>query len=222
MGRAKLKRFGELTERHNVIEDYKPIYSNLKGLWNKDYFVNDQPIVLELACGKGHYTTGLASVYPEKNFVGIDVKGDRLWVGSTTSIENDLTNTAFLRAQIEHLDQFFASEEVSEIWITFPDPRPKDRDIKRRLTSPRFLELYKSVISTEGIVNLKTDSTMLFEYTLEVLNERNDIEILDQTFDLYSTPLMEYHHGIKTEFEKKFLAKGEKIKYLRFKFKYES
>ena len=218
MGRSKLKRFNDNLERTNILEDNKPLYFNLKGNWNKDYFPKPQPITLELACGKAHYTTGLAAVYPERNFIGVDVKGDRLWVGSTIALEQNLTNTAFLRAQIEHLDRFFDGNEVSEIWITFPDPRPKKRDIKKRLTSPRFLELYKSILSPEGIVNFKTDNTMLFEYTLELFAERTDIELLDKTFDLHNSPLNELHHGIETDFERKFLEKGENIKYLRFKF----
>ena len=219
MGRSKLKRFNENLDRPNILEDNKPIYNRLKGNWNKEYFAKNQPITLELACGKAHYTTGLAQVYPERNYIGIDVKGDRLWVGSTISIEQNLTNTAFLRAQIEHLDQFFDQGEVDEIWITFPDPRPRKRDIKRRLTSPRFLDLYKSVMKPDGLVNFKTDNTQLFEYTLETLNERKDIEVIDHTFNLYSSSLKELHHGIQTDFERKFLEKGEDIKYLRFKFK---
>lgn len=219
MSRTKLKRFNELTDRYNVLEDNKPLYQNLKGNWNKEYFPKDQPITLELACGKAHYTTGLAAVFPDRNFIGIDVKGDRLWVGSTIALENNLTNTAFLRAQIEHLDQFFDQNEVSEIWITFPDPRPRKRDIKRRLTSPRFLELYKQVMKPEGIVNFKTDNTQLFEYTLELFEERKDIELIGHTFDLYKSPLNRLHYGICTDFERKFQEKGEDIKYLRFKFK---
>ncbi|WP_420386864.1 tRNA (guanosine(46)-N7)-methyltransferase TrmB [Roseivirga sp.] len=219
MSRTKLKRFSENLDRFNVLEDNKPIYKNLKGNWNKDYFPKNQSITLELACGKAHYTTGLASVFPERNFVGVDVKGDRLWVGSTIAIEENLTNTAFLRAQIEHLDQFFDENEVSEIWITFPDPRPRKRDIKRRLTSPRFIDLYKSVMEPGGIVNFKTDNTMLFEYTLEVIGERADLELIDHTFDLYNSDLKLEHHGIQTDFERKFLEKGEQIKYLKFKFK---
>ncbi|NVK86049.1 MAG: tRNA (guanosine(46)-N7)-methyltransferase TrmB [Cytophagia bacterium] len=219
MSRTKLKRFTEISERHNVLEDNKPLYQQLKGNWNKDYFPKDQPITLELACGKAHYTTGLAAEFPDRNFIGIDVKGDRLWVGSTIALENNLTNTAFLRAQIEHLDQFFDQNEVSEIWITFPDPRPRKRDMKRRLTSPRFLELYKQVMKPGGIVNFKTDNTQLFEYTLELFEDRKDIELIDHTFDLYNSPLNELHYGICTDFERKFKEKGEDIKYLRFKFK---
>lgn len=219
MSRTKLKRFTEISERHNVLEDNKPLYQQLKGNWNKDYFPKDQPITLELACGKAHYTTGLAAEFPDRNFIGIDVKGDRLWVGSTIALENNLTNTAFLRAQIEHLDQFFDQNEVSEIWITFPDPRPRKRDMKRRLTSPRFLELYRQVMKPGGIVNFKTDNTQLFEYTLELFEDRKDIELIDHTFDLYNSPLNELHYGICTDFERKFKEKGENIKYLRFKFK---
>lgn len=219
MGRSKLKRFNDNLDRSNILEDNKSLYFELKGNWNTRYFPKAQPITLELACGKAHYTTGLASVFPDRNFIGVDVKGDRLWVGSTIALEQNLSNTAFLRAQIEHLDKFFGAEEVSEIWITFPDPRPKKRDIKRRLTSPRFLELYKSILTPDGIVNFKTDNTMLFEYTLELFAERKDIELLDHTFDLHDSPLNELHYGIETDFERKFIEKGENIKYLKFKFK---
>ncbi len=221
MARAKLKRFNENNERDNVIEDNMPIFDQLKDNWNKIYFPNSQPITLELACGKAHYTTGLAAVYPNRNFVGVDVKGDRLWVGSTIALENNLENTAFLRAQIEHLDRFFGTEEVDSIWITFPDPRPKKRDIKRRLTSPRFLELYKSILTKNGLIHFKTDNTQLFDYTLELFETRDDVQVIDYTFDLYQSDLVDHHHGIKTNFEMKFLDKGEKIKYLTFQFIHE-
>ncbi|WP_286746334.1 tRNA (guanosine(46)-N7)-methyltransferase TrmB [Roseivirga sp. UBA1976] len=221
MGRSKLKRFAQNVERHNVLEDSKALYKELKGNWNVLYFSKDQPITVELACGKAHYTTGLAAHFPNRNFVGVDVKGDRLWVGSTIAIEQNLNNTAFLRAQIEHLDQFFAPQEVNELWITFPDPRPKKRDIKRRLTSPRFLELYKLILHKNGLVNFKTDNTQLFDYTVELLQERKDTEIVAQTHDLYSSPLLADHYGIQTDFERKFLEKGETIKFLKFRFKNE-
>ena len=134
MARAKLKRFEKLADRTNVLEDNKPIYSRLKGNWHKLYFENENPITVEMGCGKGEYTVGLAKIRPDENFIGVDVKGDRLWAGSTPSIEEGITNTAFLRAQIQTIEGFFAKDEVDNIWITFPDPRPRDRDIKRRLT----------------------------------------------------------------------------------------
>ena len=219
MGRAKLKRFKEIEHRFNVLQEGHALYENIKGQWREKFFKNKQPIVLELACGKGHYTTGLAMRNPNKNFIGIDIKGDRLCIGSTCSIENELTNTAFLRAQIQQLTHFFATDEVDEIWITFPDPRPKDRDIKRRLTSPRYLNMYQDILKSHGEVRLKTDNEMLFNYTLALLNERQDTKVLRSTNDLYQSSLLNEHHTIQTEFEMKFLKKNIPIKYLVFKFK---
>ncbi len=219
MGRAKLKRFNENSSRHNILQDDKPIYKHLKGNWNKDFFKVDQPITVEMGCGKGEYTVGLSKLNPNENFIGVDVKGDRLWVGSTMCIEEGIENAAFLRAQIQLIEDFFSEDEVSNIWITFPDPRPKDRDIKRRLTSPRYLEMYKRLLKREGWVYFKTDNQKLFEYTIEVLNERSDIQNLDYTFDLYTSEFVDDHHGIQTTFEKKYLAQGIKIKYLKFQFR---
>ncbi|WP_268125252.1 tRNA (guanosine(46)-N7)-methyltransferase TrmB [Roseivirga pacifica] len=218
MGRSKLKRFAENLERENILQDDKPNFDKLKGNWNKEHFKNDLPLIVELGCGKGEYSVGLAERFPQNNFIGVDVKGDRLWVGSTEAIEKGMDTVAFLRAQIQQIDTFFDENEVSEFWITFPDPRPKKRDIKRRLTSPRFLEMYKKLLKPEGIVNFKTDNTALFEYTLETLQERKDIKDLKFTFDLYNSDLQEYTFGIKTTFEKKYLEKGVEIKYMQFKF----
>ncbi|WP_422004696.1 tRNA (guanosine(46)-N7)-methyltransferase TrmB [Roseivirga pacifica] len=218
MGRSKLKRFAENLERENILQDDKPNFDKLKGNWNKEHFKNDLPLIVELGCGKGEYSVGLAERFPQNNFIGVDVKGDRLWVGSTEAIEKGIDTVAFLRAQIQQIDTFFYENEVSEFWITFPDPRPKKRDVKRRLTSPRFLEMYKKLLKPEGIVNFKTDNTALFEYTLETLQERKDIKDLKFTFDLYNSDLQEYTFGIKTTFEKKYLEKGVEIKYMQFKF----
>lgn len=219
MGRAKLKRFEENLSRENIIQEKKEIYSQVKGCWNSEVFVKEQPITLELGCGKGEYTIGLARIFAQHNHIGVDVKGDRLWAGSTQAIEENLNNVRFLRTQIQQIDQFFEAEEVDEIWVTFPDPRPKDRDIKRRLTSPRYLAMYKQIIRKDGVVNFKTDNHALFEYTLEVLNERDDIKELKSTFDLYESDLQPYTKGIKTNFEEKYLALNTPIKYLQFKFK---
>ncbi len=219
MPRGKLKKFKEIAERENVLEDDKPIYKHLAGKWNEDYFKNDNPITVEMGCGKGEYSVGLAKISPDENFVGVDVKGDRLWTGSTMSLEEGLENTGFLRTQIQIIDQFFKPNEVSNIWITFPDPRPRDSDIKRRLTSPRYLKMYKSILKPDGWVFLKTDSDKLFDYTLELLNEQVDIRDLAYTFDLYDSEYEDEHHGIQTTFEQKYLARGIKIKYLKFRFK---
>ena len=218
MSRQKLKRFEDILTAPNVLEENKPIYTKLKGNWHRDYFKNEAPITVEMGCGKGEYTIGQARIFPDRNFVGVDVKGDRLWVGSRQALDEDLNNVAFLRALIQNIEDFFAPNEVANIWVTFPDPRPRDRDIKRRLTSPRFLEAYKRMIRPGGMVYFKTDNTPLFEYTLEVLKERTDIEGLEYTFDLYQSEFMDEHHGIKTNFEQKFHDLGEDIKYLKFSF----
>ncbi|GAB5525598.1 MAG: tRNA (guanosine(46)-N7)-methyltransferase TrmB [Roseivirga sp.] len=218
MGRQKTRRFEETFKARNVIEETKPHYHQMKGKWNKDFFGNDQPITLEIGCGKGEYSVGLAKIYPERNFIGVDIKGDRLWAGSRRATEGNLSNVCFLRAQVQHIEDFFEPNEVSCIWITFPDPRPRDRDIKRRLTNPRFLEYYKTLLKPGGMVYFKTDNTPLFEYTLEVLRERSDILDLEHTFNLYESEYMDEHHGIKTKFEQKFHDLGEDIKYLKFRF----
>lgn len=219
MPRAKLKRFLENKDLPNVLQDGDEIFNKLKGNWNKEHFKNDLPITVEMGCGKGEYTIGLARVFKERNFVGVDIKGDRLWTGSRQAIEEKLNHVAFLRTLIHNIDGFFEQNEVDTIWITFPDPRPKDRDIKRRLTSPRFLEMYKTILRPDGQVFFKTDNTGLFEYTLEVLSERNDIRDLEYTFDLYASDYLKDHYDIRTNFEQKYLDLGEPIKYLKFRFK---
>jgi len=217
--RKKRSKFADNEHRQNIIQPGKPLFESIKGQWRGAYFQNENPIVLELACGRGEYTVGLAPIYPEKNFIGVDVKGDRIWKGSSIAEQNGYTNVAFLRTHILELDSFFDQAEVNEVWIVFPDPRPRDKDEKRRLTHPRFLDMYKRIIVTGGAIHLKTDNTGLFQYTLEVLNSRNDVELLEHTFDLYHSPLLERHHGIRTRYEGIFSAEGHDIKYLTFRFK---
>ncbi|MBT0810252.1 tRNA (guanosine(46)-N7)-methyltransferase TrmB [Litoribacter ruber] len=219
MGRNKLLRFKENEENFNVVQEGKPSFETIKGNWKEVQFKNNNPIVVELACGRGEFTVGLARENSEQNFIGVDIKGSRIWKGSKTAIAEDLQNVAFLRTQIEQLEKFFAPKEIHELWITFPDPRPRDGDEKKRLTSPRFLEMYKPMLDEGGIVHLKTDNTGLFEYTLELLNLREDITNLEHTFDFYQSSFQHEHFGIKTRYEKIFSDKGEKIKYLRFSFK---
>ncbi len=219
MGRNKLQRFKENEENRNVIQAGKPIFESIKGNWNQVQFENDHPLVVELACGRGEFTVGLAREYPEQNFIGVDIKGSRIWKGSTIAIQEGLANVAFLRTQIQQLNDFFAAEEISELWITFPDPFPRDGDEKRRLTSPRFLEMYKPLLKQTGLVHFKTDNTGLFDYTLELVQAREDIEVLVFTHDFYQSEYKNDHHGIKTRYEKIFSDKGEKIKYLKFRFK---
>lgn len=216
--KGKLERFKVVAERDNVLQAGKELYFLIKGKWNELYFKNQNPITVELGCGRGEYTISLARLFPNRNFVGIDVKGDRLWKGSTWAVEQNLTNVGFLRADILGLPTFFSPGEIDEIWITFPDPRPRKRDIKRRLTSGRYFDIYKSLIKQNGLVRFKTDSTLLFDFTLEVLQQRSDIENLKFTHDLYTHDLRAECYDIKTRYEEMFTAKGERIKYLRFNF----
>jgi tRNA (guanine-N7-)-methyltransferase len=218
MARRKLEKFRQITERTNVIEPGRTGDEALKGKWQEEVFGNDHPIVVELGCGRGEYTVGLASVYTNKNFIGIDVKGDRIWMGSGIALENGMKNVAFVRMQIQWLENIFAPGEINEIWITFPDPRPRDRHEKHRLTHPRFMESYRRLLAPEGIVHLKTDSDSLFDYTLEVL-ESLPIRDLRFTRDLYQSDMNDLHHGIKTRYEAMFYEKGFSIKYLQFKFR---
>ena len=215
----KLERFRIVAERDNVLQAGKELYFQVKGNWNELYFKNKNPITIELACGRGEYSINLASVFPDRNFVGVDVKGDRLWKGSTWAVERNLSNVSFLRADILTLSTFFSPNEIDEIWITFPDPRPRKRDIKRRLTGPRYMDIYKSLIRKNGWIRFKTDNTDLFDYTLEELSLRNDILNLEFTKDLYNSSLRAECYDIKTRYEEMFTAEGETIKYLRFQFK---
>ena len=216
--RGKLRRFAFNEEADNVIQPGKALFDKIKGMWCSKFFKNDHPLVVELACGRGEYTIGLASQFPEQNFVGVDIKGDRLWKGSKTAYEQNLQNVGFLRTYIHALDKFFAPNEIDELWLTFPDPRPKDSDERRRLTNNRFLDLYKPLLKQEGWLKFKTDSTSLFDYTLEVLAQRSDIEALVFTHKLDESTLLADHFGIVTHYEKLFSEQGESIKYLKFKF----
>jgi tRNA (guanine-N7-)-methyltransferase len=216
--KRKLERFRIIEERENVIERTKDIYDDIKGKWRSHYFKNDNPISIELACGRGEYTVGLAARFPERNFIGIDIKGERIWKGSTLALEQNLTNVAFLRTPILLIENFFSPGEINEVWTTFPDPRPRKRDIKRRLTSPRYLDIYKKLLKPGSYFRLKTDNTGLYQYTLEEAMARTDIEDLKFTDNLYDSEFRPECFDIKTKYEEHFAAKGEKIKYLRFKF----
>lgn len=216
--KRKQERFKIIEQNPNVIEPSKPSYQTIRGLWQSEYFGNDHPLTLELACGRGEYTIGLAKLFPERNFIGVDIKGERIWKGSTTALQEKLSNAAFLRTHILMIENFFEPGEVNEIWLTFPDPRPRKRDIKRRLTSPRYLDSYKRLLAQGGFVRLKTDNTQLYTYTLEQLQLRSDISELAFTADVYTSDLKNECFDIKTRYEQEFTQKGEKIKYLRFRF----
>ncbi len=216
MTRRKAQFFLQNAESSNVIEIGKPIYKTIRGRWGTDYFRNENPIVLELACGKGEYTVGLAQAFPDVNFIGVDIKGDRIARGSKAAETFGLKNVAFLRTDINYLTEFFIEGEVNEIWITFPDPQPRPKQEKHRLTHPRFLETYKRLLVPGGTLHLKTDSSDLFAYSLEQVKQANGTD-LQYTTDLYNSPLNEIHLGIKTMFEQLFFDKGFTINYLQCK-----
>ena len=216
--RAKRSRFNHNETADNIIQEGKPLFDQIKGKWQSLYFENDNPLTLELACGYGEYTTGLARLSPEKNFIGSDIKGDRLWQGSIVAIEENLTNGAFLRGLVQDLGNYFAKDEGNEIWLTFPDPRPKNKDVRRRLTNNRFIDLYKGILKREGWLRFKTDDTSLFEYTLAELKLRDDVIDLKYTNDLAASKMLNEHHGISTRYEQIFSNKGETIKYLKLRF----
>jgi tRNA (guanine-N7-)-methyltransferase len=192
----------------------------VKGNWNRDIFGNDNPIVLELGCGRGEYTVGLASRFPGKNFTGIDIKGARMWRGAKTSNEQKLANAAFLRTRIEFISSFFGKDEVDEIWITFPDPHPGARNSNKRLTSPWYLKSYSRIMKDKGIIHLKTDNTELYKYTLREVTSMG-LEVTCSTDDLYSGNLTGDILSIRTHYEKIFLATGQTIKYLSFRLEKE-
>jgi len=218
----KLARFAEMDTFPNVFQNtsfetpaaknYKGETQLLSGNWAR-HFNNQNPITLELACGKGDYTRGLAGDFAQRNFIGIDIKGNRMWVGAKEALDKNMQNVAFLRTQIEHLDHFFAPKEVSEIWITFPDPQLGKP--KKRLTSPRYLDLYKKVVADTHFMHLKTDSPELYEYTLETLNELK-LPILYQNDDIYARELdfPELRHH--TFYEQMHLENKKTIKYIRW------
>jgi tRNA (guanine-N7-)-methyltransferase len=220
VGKNKLARWTELGAFDNVIQpeigDISSKDHPVKSRWNKEMFKNENLIILELGCGKGEYTTGLATRFPGNNYIGIDIKGARMWRGAKTSNLQKLPNVAFLRTRIEFINSFFSADEVDEIWITFPDPHPGGRNSNKRLTSPWFLNRYRQFLKNKGIVHLKTDNTELFNYTKTVV-EKNNLEMVFATSDLYSENLFDDILPIKTHYEEIFLNKGLKINYLSFK-----
>ena len=219
MPRVKLQRFNDNATRSNIIEPGKLEYEQLGDRWRTDFFPAPYPLTLEVGCGKGEYTVGLAQRHPNRNFLGLDIKGERIWRGSTRAAEIGLVNVGFVRMRAEDLAAQFGLGELDEIWITFPDPRPRDRDIKRRLTSPRFLGLYEQLLTPSGLLHLKTDNEALFEYTLETLAARPGAIVERFTRDLYleTAPEFTEAQAIQTNFEGKYRAVGVPIKYVQFR-----
>ena len=221
MSKNKLRRFAENVTFPHMVQPqvkYPPTDHELKGNWNKLFFENDNPIVLELGCGRGEYTVEMAQHYPEKNFIGIDWKGARLWKGAKTTHLEGMKNAGFLRIQIQNIGHFFAPHEVGEIWITFPDPQPQKSRERKRLTSPRFLDKYIQLLSRGGAINLKTDNAELYNYSLEVAKKYRVHFATDDLYGAHQTGLNREVLNIKTTYEKRFLKEGFKICYLRFSF----
>jgi tRNA (guanine-N7-)-methyltransferase len=224
--RNKLQKFAELLTFPNVYENYNPKEPqlvglhgeevDLKGKWRSEHFKNERPITLELACGRGEYTLDLARRYPDQNFIGVDVKGARIWKGARIALGENLDNVAFLRTRIEQIALFFDPGEVDEIWITFPDPFLRKSKANRRLTAPNFLKAYRQILKPGGLVHLKTDELNLYAFTLEVLSEDPQVKILYQDEDIYAKELPFPELETKTYYEKMHLAEGKKIKYVRF------
>ena len=219
MGKDKLKRFAEnLTFDCFVQPAFEEMFRcdhPLKGRWHEDFFHNNNPIVLELGCGKGEYTVALAERNPDKNFIGVDIKGARMWRGAKSATEAKMQNVGFLRARIEFITSMFAKGEISEIWITFPDPQLKTRRAKKRLTSPIFLSLYAHILEEGGYINLKTDSQHLYEYTQEVIRHFNlECEVANN--DIYGSGYADEVLSVKTAYEQVYLQRGLPITYTRF------
>jgi len=224
-GKGKLKKWAEMKTFNNVVEPttlevFKTEHP-LKGKWRTEIFKNNNPIVLELGCGKGEYSVGMGEHFPSKNFIGVDIKGNRIWRGAKTASENNMTNVYFIRTQIDHIASFFDKNEVDEIWITFPDPQPKDRLKRKRLTSPMFLDRYTTFLKPNGIIHLKTDHEGFFKYTLEEI-ERCGFHLIESTFNLYGEVIEQLDSktqeilSIKTFYEKLWSEKGHSIHYLKF------
>lgn len=224
--RNKLQKFAELRAFPNVYENFdadqpqlndpegKPI--DLKGKWATQHFENEHPITLELACGRGEYSLGLARMYPERNFIGVDVKGARIWKGAGIALQENLKNVAFLRTRIEQITHFFDMEEISEIWITFPDPFLNNSKANRRLTAPYFLNEYQKILKKEGFIHLKTDEPNLYKFTLETLQSMPSTTLLYHDADIYAHELPFPELALKTHYERMHLHEGKTIKYIQF------
>jgi len=238
MGKGKLAKFADMETYENVFQypysAFPPPFSpqegeqeggfEMRGHWHEQYFHNDNPIVLELGCGKGEYTVGLAKLHPDMNFIGVDIKGARMWTGATQALNEGLKNVAFLRTNIEIIERFFSQDEVQEIWLTFSDPQMKNP--RKRLTSTYFMERYRKFLVDGGIIHLKTDSNFLFTYTSYMV-EKNSLPVVEKTDDLYGTMAsnsslftihssLQYASSIQTYYESMWIARGLNIKYMKF------
>lgn len=222
MGKNKLKKFRDMETIDFVFQYPFSVLDAtgfpLRGQWHEEFFGNDNPIVLELGCGKGEYTVGLARRYKDKNFIGVDIKGSRMWTGATQARSEGLDNVAFLRTNIELIDRFFTPGEVSEIWITFPDPQMKK--VRKRLTSTRFLDLYRRIAADNALIHLKSDSPFLYTYTRHLVKE-NGLPVITDTDDLYNCGIADDILNIRTFYEQQWLARGLSIKYINFKLPHE-
>jgi tRNA (guanine-N7-)-methyltransferase len=211
MGQKKLQRFAEIKTFKNVLE----YPEGMQGKWDS-FFGNNNPLTLELACGKGEYAVGLGRMFPGRNFIGVDLKGNRIWVGAKKALHENLHNVAFIRTQIDKIDQYFLRGEVSEIWITFPDPQLRTSRFKKRLTHPRFLRLYQHILAGGGKIHLKTDSPDLYQFTLSVTT-LYDLPIEEDIADVYALPSPADELKIKTHYESLDIAQSRRVHYLRFK-----
>ena len=211
MGQKKLLRFQELKTFPNVLQHPQDIKNN----WNQ-FFKNENPIVLELACGKGEYALGLGRMHPQKNFIGIDIKGNRLWKGAKTALDENLNNVAFLRTQIDKITDYFVSGEVSEIWITFPDPQLRFSKMKKRLTHPKFLRLYRNILKHNARVHLKTDSPELYVFTRTVI-DLYELDLIEDISDVHKENDLVDTLKIKTHYENLDIAQSNKVHYLCFR-----
>ena len=221
MSKGKLAKFADMERYENVFQYPFSVIENvpfeMKGKWHEQYFGNDNPIVLELGCGRGEYTVGLAKMFPDINFVGVDIKGARMWTGATAALNEGLKNVAFLRTNIEIIDRFFSKDEVQEIWLTFSDPQMKN--VHKRLTSTFFMERYRHFLVNNGIIHLKTDSNFLFTYTTYMV-KKNNLPVLFRTEDFYHTDGLDEETrsilGIQTYYESQWIERGLNIKYMKF------